>query len=237
MKYKLPNGNVYQREDYVVEKCRGQRVLHLGAVQANDDIDIEKFDAYAASPRFLHKRICEGAANCVGLDYNAELTKRLEKKHGIGGIYVCDLEDKCSLPKLTERFDVIVMGELIEHLGNPLQALTHLRKYMHEDTVLIITTPNALRSSAFLYAFFGFEAHDEDHVAIYSPRLLEAILLRAGMKVDWVEYYESSYSRDLPNRGVQKRLKSVLFRRILRAFIWKTSAFADGLIVIARPQF
>jgi len=47
-------------------------------------------------------------------------------------------------------------------------ALTNLKKVMNENTLLIISTPNAFYIQNFVHAFFGFEYMHEDHKVLFS---------------------------------------------------------------------
>ena len=46
--------------------------------------------------------------------------------------------------------DVIIFGEVIEHLMNLETALTNLKKVMSKDTLLIISTPNCFSFDAII---------------------------------------------------------------------------------------
>jgi 2-polyprenyl-3-methyl-5-hydroxy-6-metoxy-1,4-benzoquinol methylase len=54
-----------------------------------------------------------------------------------------DFFDMNKLENLDFKPDIIIFGEVIEHLMNLEIALTNLKKVMSKDTLLIISTPNA----------------------------------------------------------------------------------------------
>jgi len=43
---------------------------------------------------------------------------------------------------IEQKFDIIVCGELIEHIENPGLMLDGIKRFMNDDRILIITTPN-----------------------------------------------------------------------------------------------
>src|SRR5680860_24849 len=92
----------------------------------------------------------------IGCGHNCELFKyKLEEDK----YYGCDFYDKINIriddyqkislneEKLTDKyedkkFDVIFCGEVIEHLFSPDSLLDEIKKLMHENTILILSTTN-----------------------------------------------------------------------------------------------
>ena len=66
--------------------------------------------------------------NFHGLDFDQEGLDIL-KKNGIGNLYQGDLENLQAV-KLDETFDVIIAGEMIEHLNNPGLFLNGIKRFM-----------------------------------------------------------------------------------------------------------
>jgi SAM-dependent methyltransferase len=54
--------------------------------------------------------------------------------------YICNVED--GLPFEDNFFDVIILSEVLEHLINPLKALSEIRRVLKNGGLLILTTPN-----------------------------------------------------------------------------------------------
>jgi len=46
------------------------------------------------------------------------------------------------IPFENRSFDYIILGDVLEHLINPIQTLQKLKKYLRKDGVLLVTTPN-----------------------------------------------------------------------------------------------
>jgi len=60
------------------------------------------------------------------------------------------------LPFQNESFDVVVLGEVIEHFtSDPVGSLEKARRVLKEDGVLIVTTPNSLSAVNRIKRFFG----------------------------------------------------------------------------------
>ena len=126
----MPNGGAktldkHNRFELIKEICRGRDVLDIGCV--GDE----------RPPRWLHDHICKVAKNVIGIDNGTEGVKKLKKRgYNVMRANAEDLD-------LKRRFDVIVAGELIEHLDNPGLFFGCVRKHLREKGTLVITTPNA----------------------------------------------------------------------------------------------
>lgn len=87
-----------------------------------------------------------------------------------------------------ESFDVVLMGEVIEHLSDPAAVLEGTRRILKPGGTLFIDTPNVLRPNRVrLDRFFRGE-----HLVWFSPRTLRAMLEKTGFKVvahEW-HYYQ-----------------------------------------------
>ncbi|RKZ84101.1 MAG: hypothetical protein DRR19_18175 [Candidatus Parabeggiatoa sp. nov. 1] len=124
------------RKDKIIEICTNKKVLHLGFVQ-----HAHLYKKKIKEGDWLHKMIASTANHIVGIDYLEKEVKAIREEYGYE-CYYADVTQLDSLPDLNEKFDVIVCGELIEHLENPGLMLKFCKKFMHPKTQLIITTPN-----------------------------------------------------------------------------------------------
>ena len=99
----------------------------------------------------------------------------LDKKEGAD--IVCDVE-KDKMPD--GDYDLIVAGEVIEHLSNPGAFLDKLKKY---NCDILITVPNAFSPNS---AIVGIENVNLEHVAWYSYHTLKALVERHGYTIlEW----------------------------------------------------
>src|SRR5689334_1250243 len=118
------------RIDEILEYCKGKSVLHFGYVQHSG-----VFKEYIDKDEWLHGWMARVATRVVGVDYLPEDIKKIREEYGVEGYFgdAMDL-DKC---ELNEKFDVIVCGELIEHLTNPGLMLEGVKRFMKEDSILV----------------------------------------------------------------------------------------------------
>lgn len=152
MLHAIPAATVVDRAGFILEHCTGKRVLEFGA----------------SGP--MHEAIVKVATSYVGVD-------RVDSVCVIG----FDLDDvsQSTLPVCEQDFDVIICGEVLEHLSNPGWFLTRLkRQYPRVPT--IITVPNAFSAAAHTHMLRGTENVNRDHCCWYSFRTLKTLLERHG---------------------------------------------------------
>ena len=105
-----------QRVDFIKDQCAGKKVLHFGC--ANYPFTQASID----NEMLLHFDLQKTAAKLYGFDFDQPGLDILTK-NGATDLYRADLEKLDQVP-LDETFDVIIAGEMIEHLNNPGLFLT-----------------------------------------------------------------------------------------------------------------
>ncbi|MCK5023388.1 MAG: class I SAM-dependent methyltransferase, partial [Candidatus Aenigmarchaeota archaeon] len=187
--HRLPR-KLVNRIEYIISRCEGRRVLHVGC--ADYDSSSCGWEQAIPNVRWLHGQISKVAEEVIGIDNSLEAVKKIQSQYGVNGIYVGDAEYIDRLGKGT--FDVVVAGEIIEHMPRPGNLLESCRNILRENGKLIITTANAYCLRRFIRIPFGKESIHSDHVAYYSHRTLQKLSQLCGYNV--VE--QCSYR--LPNR-------------------------------------
>ncbi|HEY1446908.1 MAG TPA: class I SAM-dependent methyltransferase, partial [Caulobacteraceae bacterium] len=95
--------------------------------------------------------------------------------------------DRLDLPLAEEGFDLLVMGQVLEHLPNPEAVLARLARFLKPAGVALASTPNIghWRSVAGLVAGrFDYEAEgvmDRTHLKWFTPRSLRRAFEGAGL--------------------------------------------------------
>jgi len=110
------------------------RLLELALERAPRDV----LDA-GCSSGYLARPLSEAGAHVVGLELDpvaADLARAW-----CADVLVGDVESM-ELPFAPESFDVVLCGDLIEHLRNPAAALARLRPFLRASGRLVLTTPN-----------------------------------------------------------------------------------------------
>jgi 2-polyprenyl-3-methyl-5-hydroxy-6-metoxy-1,4-benzoquinol methylase len=91
--------------------------------------------------------------------------------------------------KLSRKFDVIVLADILEHLRQPLSALVHLRDFLSSTASFVISVPNAANIYMRLSLLFGrFEytdrgSLDETHLRSFTLNSARALVQKAALRV------------------------------------------------------
>lgn len=210
-----------QRLDLIKKLSAGQKVLHLGCTNhpyTNEAIESEAL---------LHFDLAKYASDLYGFDYDQEGLDILAK-HGSKNLYRADLEQLEDVP-INEAFDVIIAGEMIEHLNNAGLFLNGIKRFMHSGSKLIVTTVNAYGGLRFVtYGFRGKGGKNEpvhpDHIAYFSYSTLSLLLRRHGFRVDEFMFYDIGTEHRPHNRGIYNFINDVLVRI--------APQWADGIIAV-----
>lgn len=164
---------IYDRCDFLSGLVRGKNVLDIGCVEHSFENSVKR------GSRWLHKRIKDNAASVLGLDYEEEEVVKMQQAGY--NVIQADAENF----DLNQTYDIVMAGELLEHLSNPGKFLTCARRHLKPDGRLVLTTPNANCLIYFLEnLILGHEIDNIDHVAIYSPTTISQLLQRHGLVVE-----------------------------------------------------
>jgi len=195
-----------QRVDFIIKMCEGKKVLHLGCTNSPFT------EASIKNDMLLHHDLKRVAKELYGFDYDAEGLE-IFKRIGEENIYWADLE-KLDEVQLDQTFDVIIAGEMIEHLSNPGLFLRGIKRFMNERTSLIITTINAYSGMRFItYGLRGKGGANEpvhpDHVAYYSYKTLSLVLQREKLEINDFLFYDLGLEHRPHNRWIYNFINDV----------------------------
>lgn len=116
---------------------------------------------------------------CFGIEPSAHAREVASQRHGERMTIVERAEDL-----LPQRFDLIFMFEVIEHLKDPYSLFFTLfgRDAIGPDTLVVITTPNARGNEAVADPGAWAYRHPPSHLVFYSAKSLEILLRRLMFK-------------------------------------------------------
>ena len=174
--YKNPSVLIKDRVSYIKEKARGKTVLDVGCVDHEATRELGDF--------WLHKIIKGVAKDILGVDLNSVEVAKLNQKGY--EIIVGDVE-KINLGK---KFELIIAGELIEHLSNPGLFLENMRKHLKDGGFLIITTPNAYALRyALRHIMHGIVVLNPEHTFYFDYFTLKELCERNGFFIKESYYF------------------------------------------------
>jgi len=204
------------RFDLLSELVAGKSVLHIGCC---DHIPLlaEKIAARA----WLHGRLTETARFCLGVDIDPRAVAESRRISGLDNIVLGDVTAAARLPEIAgHRFDYAILGEVVEHIGNPVSFLARLLgNYRDNIAQVVITVPNALRGSNIKNIFKGRENINSDHRFFFTPYTIAKVAWDAGLapvSMQMAHYTEKTF------------IKRTLFNRF--------PLLADDLVYIGAPR-
>lgn len=170
------------RFDVISEFCRDKEVLDIGCVQHDlTNVDLDSW---------LHNHVVEIAAYTLGVDYLEEAVEDLSARgynivHG-------DVNKPLQIEK---QFDVIVVGNLIEHLSNFEGLLSNVNRLLKSDGVLLISTANPFYSEQYFFAAFNNDIIiNPEHTCWIDPIALDQLSTRFGFYTDQVRWIKERWT-------------------------------------------
>lgn len=181
--FKLPIKRATSGRDrlsLLVELARDKRVVDLGFADHLDQIDPKR-----AAGTWLHGMLREAAEVCLGIDLNAVSVDRA-RSLGYVDVVVGDIANE-DIPEVFEgAWDLLVLGEILEHVDDPVTFLRSIReRYGPRLPQLVISVPNALSLQTAYHALRGVELVNSDHRYWFTPYTLAKVVSRAGYVPEW----------------------------------------------------
>ncbi len=193
--------------ELLINLCKDKDVLDLGFVQHSTKHH-EKKD-------WLHKNLKNVSKSIHGLDF---LEKEINYFKSKG--YDCSYGNVENF-SLNKKFEVIVAGELIEHLSNFDGFLTCCRKHLSNDGIMVVTTPNAFAFGNILTIFkriFGkFPNINKEHTCWFDEITLGLLFKRFNFKIIEINTYPSPSKKNI-NKFLSKILKFYPSSKIVGIF-------------------
>lgn len=216
---------------------------------------ISAFERYLPAPAKVADVACaagnfaltlaEAGYEVTAVDLLGELLDYAKKKHTHGKInFVCsNLMDY----RHPEPLDGILMGEVIEHVAWPEQLIQAAKENLKGGGLFVLTTPNGTYAgndvptfstiSSDRREFEGKQFHHGNHLFVYTPDELRALLEKGGFEVLETENFNSHY---LTKSGMfrylfsKEQLKSL--DRWLSKMPFRGLSSANMMIMVARKK-
>lgn len=199
-----PSPGIVGRAEFLCRLATGNRVLHVGCADA--PLTAEKL----SNGELLHSRLTEVADECIGVDTD-EAAVRVLRDHGFSDVIAGDASSPTLM--LGKAFDVVILGEVLEHVGDAGALLSAMQARLSSDGVLVVTVPNAFNALRFLHMIVrAREVVHRDHLAYYSAKTVAAAGERAGLELVTVAFTDPFAESGVSNRH---RLISSLYGRLL----------------------
>jgi SAM-dependent methyltransferase len=229
--HRLPSARLVERLPFVVALARGKRVIDLGFVnEGRTELD-------RALGRWLHAQLADASSSLVGIDADE---KGVEEAAALGFHVRCaDCQSRAELEGLgLEPADLVVAGEIIEHLTNPGGLLDAIHVLLRPGGRLVVTTTNATALTSSVAGLLGLELVNSDHVGWYSWWTGRTMLERHGWRLTQLAYYPAPRFEERPGLPPGHRLRIRAFnayQTLARPLFRLRPSLADGIIFVAEP--
>lgn len=182
------------REEFILNLAKDKRVLHFGF------LDVPFLAEKIKEGRLLHTRLRSVSKVLHGVDIDTKSLAKYRRITKDTNNSIFDVQDiKADFSAYSNKYDLIIFGEVLEHVMNPGLALAGLNQIckLNKKCQLCVTVPNVFSFTAFVSALNGVEAVHPDHYYYFSPYTLQRLLHDNGFSK--VKLYQ--YSWGLKTRG------------------------------------
>ena len=221
--HRIPRAPLVDRAEFLIDRARAKSVVHLGFA------DVGLTEAKRGGGTWLHAQLAEVATDAAGIDLDEDAVTRAR---ALGyAAHVADCQRPGALAALgLAPAEVVVAGELIEHLDLPGAFLDEVGSLVSDGGSLVITTPNAQRLTNVVGALLGRDIVSGEHVGWHSWKTLDTLLRRHGWRLEELAYYANPSASGGGALGAAARV----FRVLARPLLSLRPALADGLVAVAR---
>ena len=195
-------------------------------------------DKMLANGTLFHAHLAQSASQVLGVDIDESGIEELGQL--VPGEYLVGDPTEPDVARRLAAFrpDVILAADVIEHVPAPIPFLRGLRTAALEapsTCLVVLTTPNGLACRPAPQTAFGLEVMHPDHLALYTPTILQTLAERAGLSIVDFRYYNNRHTR-----SVAPTLPTFIATQVSDGFARLGAAvnpaLSDGMIVIARPD-
>lgn len=165
----VKNSSVFNRIDFVTEICSNKKVLHVGFT------DHPFTEQRMADASLLHLQLKKITAGLCGIDLEAAAVARYREVTSDSNVFCGDITR--SYPPETIAFEpqLILLGEVLEHLKDPHTAAELLYNSFAEGTKVLVTVPNYMALDNAAAALHGTESVHPHHYWYFSPYTLSRV--------------------------------------------------------------
>lgn len=153
----------------------GKRVLEIGCASG-----------------YMSREFTKRGCAVTGIEINPDLARKAKKY--VGRTIVGDIENRSIREKLKgERFEVMVLADVLEHLKDPEGVLSSLQSFLAKDGKMIISVPNIAFLTNRLLLFLGrfdysdWGIMDKTHLRFFTKESILELVKNAGLVVEKID--------------------------------------------------
>ena len=208
----------YSRLKTIESLVAGKRVLHIGCCDHLPFIDDK-----LKNGQWMHKIITDATEVCLGIDIDKTALEYVKNNLGYTNVQYADILSGESESIKNESWDYAVLGEILEHVDNPVQFLSAIKdQYQGCIKQIVVSVPNAFSYRNVVNVSQGIEKINTDHRYWFTPFTLAKVLHLSGLDVEKVLYADAGY----------KRVRPLKYLFVKREKVYLDPWYADTLIGI-----
>jgi len=168
-----------------------QKILDIGCSSGN------------LGQELISKKTCR----VHGVDISKEDVDIAKKK--LHKAWVFDVETDV-IEKIKDRYDAVLLIDVIEHLNDPIKALQKIRNFMKKDGKIVFSIPNMAHTSIRLELLKGKFNYTETglldytHLHFYTGDFIKKVFQMAGFSIDSINCTSVTYPESLLTLELKK---------------------------------
>jgi 2-polyprenyl-3-methyl-5-hydroxy-6-metoxy-1,4-benzoquinol methylase len=138
----------------------------------------------------LHQRIMNNSNvnRLAGVDISKTGISLMQKSE-IDDLHVIE-SSKNLCDYFDEKFDIIIAGEVLEHVSNMGIFLDSIKSVCDDNSLILITVPNFAPIKRIFRLFWFNEVVHPDHVCYFSVSTLSSLFDKNGLEpIEWKVYW------------------------------------------------
>jgi len=147
-----------------------------------------------SGPGLVSERLARNGCNVYAVEIDPE--KAEQAKKFCKAVFVGNVEEM-ELALSRESFDVILFGDVLEHLQHPEHTLERLKRFLKKDGRIVVSLPNVanwkvrakLAAGKFEYEDWGIL--DRTHLRFFTRKTARKLIEDAGFEIDREEFVPS----------------------------------------------
>lgn len=162
----------------------------------------------------------------VGIEVDEEMAKEAQEK--CDQLILGDIEMLNEPPFSANFFDIIILGDVLEHMRRPDEVLRKLKDYLRENGYIFVSIPNVAFISVrfgLLFGRFNYTEYgplDKSHLRFFTLKTAKRLIEENGYKITHLEGYN------------QIRARYFLLKPLGR--LWKTLFATDFIIKAVKKK-
>lgn len=185
---------------------KGRRLLDVGTAQGE-----------------LTRLLSEQGFVVTGIEGDAQLAAHARQT--CADLVELDLDR--AIPEFRQPFDVIVYGDVLEHLKDPLRIFTGLNTYLAPEGQVVVSVPNVAHIAVRLMLLFGYFEYmdrgilDRTHLWFFTLRSFRRFLAQGGMRIEEIVVTSVPLSLLVPQQWQGRLFHAVNHVNALSARLFK----------------